>query len=204
MKTLLLATALALSTVTALPAFAATDSAAASAPAAQPRAKMLFWFLDRNGDGVIDQNEITAYRTARFNALGGHDGVLTRDEVVAAWSTMRSTHHHRRPAQMGGAAQAQGASGDQANAARKERVAAWRQKRQEKMLERMGFKDGVNQITLAEFLKLPSPLFTRADPNGTGKITEAAFLAAFADGQAKWRQHAHKPGQNSDQGSTAQ
>lgn len=172
MKTLLLATTLALAPVLALPAAAATDPAPATT--ASPRAQMMFWYLDRNGDGVIDAAEITAWRTARFASLDTNgDGKLTRDEAIAGMKGAGKGGKHRH----GDKAMEAKADG-KGEGARAERSAERREKRQERALERLGFTDGVTEITLVEFLKQPMPMIGRADADKNGSITKEEFFAA--------------------------
>ncbi len=226
MKTILLATALAIAPVLAVPAFAvdtaapaagASDPApaAASTPAASPRAKMMFWFLDRNGDGVIDATEITAFRTARFNALDANgDGKLTKEEALAGMAGWRD-HGPRKGGKPGGPMEHDAmAAGDMGpdgagpgpdgpgpgpgpkgpdgkgpdgkgphHGDKKEHRAEWKarqEKREARMLERMGFTDGVTEITLATFLAQPMPMLMRVDIDKNGSITREEFLAAAA------------------------
>ena len=172
MKTLLLATTLALAPVLALPAAAATDPAPATT--ASPRAQMMFWYLDRNGDGVIDAAEITAWRTARFASLDTNgDGKLTRDEAIAGMKGAGKGGKHRH----GDKAMDAKADG-KGDADKAERRAERREKRQERALERLGFTDGVTEITVVEFLKQPMPMIGRADADKNGSITKEEFFAA--------------------------
>ena len=172
MKTLLLATTLALGPVLALPAAAATDPAPATT--ASPRAQMMFWYLDRNGDGVIDAAEITAWRTARFASLDTNgDGKLTRDEAIAGMKGAGKGGKHRH----GDKAMEAKADG-KGDGAKAERSAERREKRQERALERLGFTDGVTEITVVEFLKQPMPMIGRADADKNGSITKEEFFAA--------------------------
>lgn len=178
MKTFLLATVLAVAPVLAVPALAATDPAPAAATPS-PRAQMMFWFLDRNGDGVIDATEITAFRTARFNALDTNgDGKLTKDEAIASL-TPRGGHGPRGGKGPDQATDASGKGGENAEA-RKARFAERQQKRQERALERLGFTGDVTEVTLAQFLALPNPMAARADADKDGRITKAEFLAVAA------------------------
>lgn len=223
MKTILLATVLAIAPVLAVPAFAvdtAAPAAAASdpapkvapAPAAGPRAKMMFWFLDRNGDGVIDAAEITAFRTARFNALDANgDGKLTKEEALAGMAGWRGHGPHKGgkpggpmehdamaagdmgpdgagpgPDAKGPDAKGPGAGKHHGDKGWKERRAdreARQEKREARMLERMGFTNGVTEITLATFLAQPMPMLMRADIDKNGSITREEFLAAAAKGR---------------------
>lgn len=135
---------------------------AAAAETASPRAKMMFWFMDRNGDGYIDATEIEAVRTARFKTMDADgDGKLTRAEANAAFEAGRGRGWH------GGKHKAEDAS------MRGDRSA----KREQAMLKRFGFTDGSDSVTLVEFVAVDSPMLKRADTNGDGKISEAEFLA---------------------------
>ncbi|MBN9434610.1 MAG: EF-hand domain-containing protein [Bosea sp.] len=176
MKTLLLATTLALAPVLALPAAAATDPAPATT--ASPRAQMMFWYLDRNGDGVIDAAEITAWRTARFASLDTNgDGKLTRDEAIAGMKGAGKGGKHRQ-GDKAMEARGDGKGDGKGDAAKAERRAERREKRQERALERLGFTDGVTEITVVEFLKQPMPMIGRADADKNGSITKEEFFAA--------------------------
>lgn len=177
MKTLLLATTLALAPVLALPAAAATDPAPATT--ASPRAQMMFWYLDRNGDGVIDAAEITAWRTARFASLDTNgDGKLTRDEALASMKGPGKGGKHRHGDKAMDAKAMDTKAGGKGDAEKAERRAERREKRQERALERLGFTDGVTEITVVEFLKQPMPLVGRADADKNGSITKEEFFAA--------------------------
>lgn len=172
MKTLLLATTLALSPVLALPAAAVTDPAPATTPS--PRAQMMFWYLDRNGDGVIDAAEITAWRTARFASLDTNgDGKLTRDEALAGMKGAGKGGKHRH-----GDKAIDAKTDGKGDADKAEHRAERREKRQERALERLGFTDGVTEITVVEFLKQPMPMIGRADADKNGSITKEEFFAA--------------------------
>lgn len=177
MKTLLLATTLALAPVLALPAAAATDPAPAAT--ASPRAQMMFWYLDRNGDGVIDAAEMTAYRTARFASLDASgDGKLTRDEALAGMTGAGHGGKHRHGGKAMEARGEAGKGGEAGKAEREQRRAERREQRQERALERLGFTDGVTEITVVEFLKQPMPMIGRADADKNGSITKDEFFAA--------------------------
>ena len=133
----------------------------ASVPSS-PRAKMMFWFIDRNADGYIDVTEVEAVRTARFKALDQNgDGTLTRAEASAAFEAGRAGHRGGKD----------GKAGKQA--ARAERM----EKREAAYLKRLGFTDSVDSLTVAEFVAVPSRLLKTADADGDGKISQAEFLA---------------------------
>ncbi|MCX5513233.1 hypothetical protein C3941_00860 [Kaistia algarum] len=144
--------------------------AAADEPA-PPRAKMMFWFLDRNGDGFIDASEIEAFRTAQFRSIDQDgSGTLTKAEATTMIETARRPGH-------GG--KMDGAKPDKVkldkDEARGERFA----KREAAMLRRLGFTGDVETITLAEFVAKEPGWFKRADKNADGKIDQAEFLASW-------------------------
>lgn len=149
MKKMLLAALVASSgALFALPALAAATDAK---PA--PRAAVLFWLLDRNGDGFIDAAELKAFRTASFAAFDTNgDGSLSKPEAQAAF-----------PA-------------PPADSQRAQRFA----QREDRMLKRIGFKDGVAGVAQADFVNRDMPILQRADADHDGKISKAEFEAAAA------------------------
>jgi Ca2+-binding EF-hand superfamily protein len=158
-KQALIAAAVAAATAaTALPA------AAAAAPEPAPlRAAIMFWLLDRNGDGVIDRAEIEALRAAAFDALDqNHDGILTKDEVSAALAAARA-----RVAERGANAikNGPGAGAD----------------REQRILTRLGV-DNATGVAKQDFLSRNPRLFARVDTNGDGKISKDEFAAMAGAG----------------------
>jgi hypothetical protein len=155
---------LAVGIAVAATSFVQPASAAETAP---PRAKMMFWFMDRNGDGFIDVAEIEAVRTARFQTMDTNgDGKLTKAEAIAALDSGRG---HGKGHRKG--------DGNGPSATKASAPAERSAKRQGAMLKRLGFTNGVEVVTLAEFVANDTPMLKRADKDGDGKISEAEFLA---------------------------
>ncbi|MEO8667296.1 MAG: hypothetical protein ABI399_02185 [Bauldia sp.] len=155
-KTLVLGAMFAAGILATLPARAET---AAPTPA---RAAVLFWLVDRNGDGTIDRKEGDALRAIIFDAIDlNHDGRLTADEAKAVADATRERVADRIAAivKVGPAALAAG---------------------QEKVAERLGITrpDG---LARTDFVGGESRMFAAADANGDGKISMSEFEAASGD-----------------------
>ena len=145
---------------------AASAFPAAAAPAPEPvRAAVMFWLLDRNGDGVIDKNEIAALRAAAFDALDrNHDGMLAKDEVTATIDAVRARFADRL---------ADAVRNGPAKAA----------DREQRILARLGV-DGASGVAKSDFISRNSRRFARADQNSDGRISKDEFQAMAGLGGA--------------------
>ena len=104
-KMLILAATLTAGTMAALPTGAAAQDAQTPAPppAEQQqdrplpiRAEIMFNLIDVNGDGAIDQNEITALQRAIFTAVDkDKNGTLSKEEFTKIAAANRAGRHAR-------------------------------------------------------------------------------------------------------------
>ena len=156
LKTLVFALAtVAAGAVVAVPAAAATGD---PSPA---RGAVMFWLLDRNGDGVIDQGEVAALRAAVFEALDlDHDGRLTQTEAAEAARAVRTRIADRLAAAI--------KAGPQAMMERRQLLAG-----------RLGL-DQPGGVAKADFVDKPMRLFAQADVNADGKISKDEFAVIMA------------------------
>jgi hypothetical protein len=152
---------LALAAGLSLATLAATGIARAAQNDADPRGTILFWLLDRNGDGVIGADEMAAFKGVVFDALDtDHDGHLTKDEVTAL------------------ATQARGKLADRLGQIIRNGPGEMMGRRQA-MMGRLGL-DRPGGVSKADFVAGDLPLFGRLDQNGDGTITRDEFMAAGA------------------------
>jgi len=135
------------------------QASAAETPDTSLRGAVMFWLIDRNGDGTVDQTEIEALRAVVFDAIDtNHDGRVTKDEAKALAEAGRA-----RIAERIAAAIKDGPA----------RLA----ERQEKMAERLGL-NAPGGVAKADFVDRKSPIFSRADTDGNGSISKSEFEAA--------------------------
>jgi Ca2+-binding EF-hand superfamily protein len=139
----------------------ALPAAAAAPPAPLPlRGEVMFWLIDRNNDGVIEQSEIEALRTVVFDALDAdHNGTLTRDEVTAVLTAARAR-----------------IADNVANAIKQPAA-----NRGARILKRLGL-DTADGISKADFVSNKMRLFARADANSDGRVTREEFEAVRGRG----------------------
>jgi Ca2+-binding EF-hand superfamily protein len=138
---------------------AALPASAAEAPDTSARAAVMFWLIDRNGDGTIDQGEITALRAVIFDAIDvNHDGRLTKDEVktLAEAGRARIADHIATIIKEGPAKIAE---------------------RRAKIAERLGL-DTPGGLAKADFVDRKAAIFSRADSDGNGSLSKSEFEAA--------------------------
>lgn len=100
-RTLIIAAAaLTAGAIATLPATAAEDEA--QARPLPVRAQVMFNLIDVNGDGFIDQNEITALQRAIFTAIDADsDGKLSADEFGKVTAGQRGARHGQMMGRMG-------------------------------------------------------------------------------------------------------
>lgn len=91
-KTLIIAAVLSAGALTTLPAVAAEAPDAANPGKPLPlQARIMFNLVDVNGDGAIDQNEMTAFNRAVFVAIDvDGDGKLTAEEFTKVTAQPRA------------------------------------------------------------------------------------------------------------------
>jgi hypothetical protein len=141
--------------VTTLPATAATD------PAPVP-GTVMFWLMDRNGDGAIDRQEIEALRAVVFDSLDlDKNGSVTKEEVGNVGKQIRGKIADR-------------------NAERIKDGPKKRFDRRDKLMAKLGL-DQPGGIAKAAFVSRDTVLFAEADENNDGRITVEEF-AAVRDG----------------------
>jgi EF hand len=127
---------------------------AAAAPAAVHDA-VLFYAIDRNGDGAIDRSEVDAIRVVIFELLDANgDGSVTQEEAGAVLL----------PAKPG----------------QKEKAAANAAKRRQALLVKLDLAkpEGVPKD---EFIGRDEAIFVKADKNQDGKVDRSEF-AVLLDG----------------------
>lgn len=156
-KTFLLAAATLAGAVTVmtLPASAATEPSPV-------RGTVMFWLMDRNGDGAIDRQEIEALRAVVFDSLDlDKNGSVTKEEVGDAGKQIRGKIADRIA----------------------ERIKDGPKKhfeRRDKLMAKLGL-DQPGGIAKAAFVSRDTVLFADADANDDGRISIEEF-AAVRDG----------------------
>jgi Ca2+-binding EF-hand superfamily protein len=142
-------------------AVAAVPAASASAAMGKSQVSgvVMFWLLDRNGDGTIDKQEIAALRGVVFDALDlNGDGTFTKDEARETFKNVRAHIADRV-----------------ANVIRN--GPAKTIEKRDKAMAVLGLDDA-DSVARADFISKDTELFAKADKDGDGKISKAEFVAA--------------------------
>jgi hypothetical protein len=194
-RTALLATAAAMFATAAYAQPASNESDSQPVPI---RGAVMFWLLDRNNDGAIDQAEVEALRTVIFDAVDSNgDGSVTKEEFVAVIDHFQDWRGERRgPRHRDGGWERHGERrdgppprefgerrGGSKGAEYAERHDGRGEKghfggpRGERMMDRLGI-DTPEGLSKAEFVERAPLLFERADEDGDGKVSQSEFQAA--------------------------
>lgn len=114
------------------------------------RATIVFWGVDRNGDGAVDRQEADALRAVIFDGMdANHDGRLTKEEAGAALVALK------------------------ANA--KDKAAEKVAKKREDILVKLDL-DKPEGIAKDEYLGRGADIFVKADADKDGKLTPKEFV----------------------------
>ena len=131
---------------------------------------MMFWFLDRNEDGFVDTAEINKFRTKMFERHDpNNDGIVTREEMQESHAAMRGG--------MGGHGRHGGGHGGRHS-----------DRQGGGMFERLD-TDGNGEVTLGEFLASEPRMFSHADANNDGRVSQAEMDEMHANRQAWQGRH---------------
>jgi len=183
-KTLMIAAAaLAASTAFAVPAMAKPDTPV--------RGAVMFWLLDRNSDGAIDQAEVEELRATIFDAVDvDGDGRVTKEEFVAVLETF-----HAGPGERGKGKGARGYDDDrrghgqrgergghgprhskmeERGERRGDQRKDFAEHRGERMMERLGI-DSSEGLSKSDFVTGKAILFERTDKDGNGTVSKSEF-----------------------------
>lgn len=143
------------STIVAAAVAAALLPAAASASPADVHETVLFWAVDRNGDGAIERAESDTLRGVVFDAIDtNRDGRVSPAEVGLLLVP--------------------------ADPEAKEKAVEKANRKRGQMLARLNL-DKPEGVPRDEFLDRGAALFVKADANGDGAIDPAEFTILIAD-----------------------
>lgn len=138
--------------VAALPAAAATDD---KSPV---RGAVMFWLLDRNGNGAIERPEIEELRGVVFDVLDvNDDGNVTREEVREVGMNVRARIAEKVAAAIKAGPQKQ-------------------MEKRQKIMAELGLDDA-DSVARAEFVGREAKLFAKADADADGRISKDEFQA---------------------------
>lgn len=85
---------------TVLATGAGTKVPAEAKPSTEVRGAVMFWLLDRNGDGAVDKSEVEALRATIFDAVDANkDGSVTREEFLGMVETFENRRATRGTAE---------------------------------------------------------------------------------------------------------
>lgn len=151
--------------VAALAASTAATLPADAKPNNEVRETVIFWLLDRNGDGQIDKAEVEALRATIFDAVDtDNDGKVSRDEFSEViGNTGRPRHMRGGPGSRSDGMEQRGDRHDG--------------RRGERMMDRLGF-DATDGLNKSDFVGATPKLFERADDDGSGTVSKSEFEQA--------------------------
>jgi hypothetical protein len=139
-------------------AAAVLPAAAATGDRSPIRGAVMFWLLDRNGNGAIERREIEELRGVVFDVLDiDGDGNVTREEVREVGSTMRARIADKVAAAI--------------KADPQQHIEKLR-----KIMAELGLDDA-DRVARTAFVGKQAKLFAKADADADGRISKDEFQA---------------------------